>query len=584
MNPMFPRPLRRHFAFFEVVPNRHVKWQRSNVIEMMRRAMGAVGRMPAFVPVFAAFPVLNMAARNSGQVESATVAIVVAVSILVTVNAYVVLRRGARTSSSAGVAASSLVVMFFAFGVVNSWVDATMLPLQQNQPGAVDQLAEASKTRMLLATIWALLAIYCAHAIARSRWAARVDVAKVLTFAGVTLLLVSVVPLASSSTGAALAGREWSRPVVQAASSDVAATAPDIYYIVLDGYARSDVLAKHYGFDNSRFIDGLTSRGFDVADSSSANYTWTFLSLSSTLNLGYLQEVLGRRLDPGSMDRGTVYASIRDNATARFLRQRGYRIVHFQSTWGATAVNPHADHEVKCEQQKYANEFVREVVSASWLGAFRTKANIDLAECHLANFRALGAVARTSGPKFVFAHFLLPHHPYLFDRDGKVLRNSTVSNQFEFQKRLWEDKEGYLSQLEFVNGATLKAIDQILARCDTPPIIVLASDHGPGLTKGLSRTEHAAIRFANLGAYLLPGAPEGLVTESGSAVNVFRSILGFYFAADLPPLVDRYFQSSFKRPFEFHEVSKDELHSVWNERSMSNDRSQKSANLRAPAN
>ncbi len=69
---------------------------------------------------------------------------------------------------------------------------------------------------------------------------------------------------------------------------------------------------------------------------------------------------------------------------------------------------------------------------------------MDIASCHLQNFDALAAQASAPGPKFVFAHFLLPHHPYLFDRDGNVLRHATISDQFEFQKRLWEDRAAYL--------------------------------------------------------------------------------------------------------------------------------------------
>ena len=48
---------------------------------------------------------------------------------------------------------------------------------------------------------------------------------------------------------------------------------PDIYYIILDGYARSDILQEIYNYDNSDFIDALKSRGFYVAEDSRSNYT-----------------------------------------------------------------------------------------------------------------------------------------------------------------------------------------------------------------------------------------------------------------------------------------------------------------------
>ena len=37
---------------------------------------------------------------------------------------------------------------------------------------------------------------------------------------------------------------------------------PDIYYIILDGYARGDFLKKELKFDNKHFYDYLTDKGF----------------------------------------------------------------------------------------------------------------------------------------------------------------------------------------------------------------------------------------------------------------------------------------------------------------------------------
>jgi hypothetical protein len=37
---------------------------------------------------------------------------------------------------------------------------------------------------------------------------------------------------------------------------------PDIYYIILDGYGRSDVLKNEYGYDNSDFLNA--SEGFGI--------------------------------------------------------------------------------------------------------------------------------------------------------------------------------------------------------------------------------------------------------------------------------------------------------------------------------
>src|SRR5690606_2778066 len=47
-------------------------------------------------------------------------------------------------------------------------------------------------------------------------------------------------------------------------------TPPDIYLLVLDGYGRADVLADMYDFDNTPFLELLTSQGFQVAPQATA--------------------------------------------------------------------------------------------------------------------------------------------------------------------------------------------------------------------------------------------------------------------------------------------------------------------------
>ncbi len=72
-------------------------------------------------------------------------------------------------------------------------------------------------------------------------------------------------------------------------------TRPDIYYIVLDGYARADVLDGLYDFDNDDFISALESKGFVVPEQNHSNYPKTALSIASTLKYG-----LHRFFYPGS--------------------------------------------------------------------------------------------------------------------------------------------------------------------------------------------------------------------------------------------------------------------------------------------
>ncbi len=115
------------------------------------------------------------------------------------------------------------------------------------------------------------------------------------------------------------------------------ASTPNIYFIVLDGYAREDVMRELYGYDNTAFLRGLETAGFQVAHHARTNYCQTVLSLSSCLNLGYL-DGLARDMGPDAVDRTPLARAVDHNETTRFLRSQGYQIVAFASGYEGTAM------------------------------------------------------------------------------------------------------------------------------------------------------------------------------------------------------------------------------------------------------
>ena len=67
---------------------------------------------------------------------------------------------------------------------------------------------------------------------------------------------------------------------------------PDIYYIIVDGYARGDVLRDALRFRQfARFSAASNSAASWSTTAAGANYNWTFLSLASSLNFDYLQDI-----------------------------------------------------------------------------------------------------------------------------------------------------------------------------------------------------------------------------------------------------------------------------------------------------
>ena len=167
-------------------------------------------------------------------------------------------------------------------------------------------------------------------AIATRPWQVRPRNPMPLTIAAALFLLVALAPAAS---GNRRPDQPWQPPADALIASSLA-PAPnadftpsrDIYYIVLDSLGRADALQRGYGLDLGPFIAALQARGFYVADAARSNYAQTFLSLASTLNLNYLDD-LARAVGPATTDRAPLQYLVQQNALMRMASRAGYRIV-----------------------------------------------------------------------------------------------------------------------------------------------------------------------------------------------------------------------------------------------------------------
>ena len=514
----------------------------------------ALKRWPWYALVLAVYPLLYIAVTNPGQVTAADVLPVVAAAIAAAASMAAMLRPLVGNWAAAGLGTATLVLLFYLYGPANEWwLDWVRSSLEQQ---AAERTWYRARPQLAHTIAWALIAVGCLYWLRRNAPRVPPSITGGLNAAAAVLAALLIVQTGLNLPQDGTAGEAAAAPVARPPQPH-AKQRPDIYFIVLDGYARADILAKYYGFDNAPFLDGLRGRGFQVSDRSRSNFYWTFLSLGSALNFDYVQDVVGRQLDPQSRDRTELYRILRDNRAARFLRERGYRFVHLQSTWGGTASNPYADEFLPCHSGMFGNEYLRAVADASWLRALESKASLDVANCHLRNFATLAAQARAPGPKFVFAHFVPPHHPYLFDRHGNVLRRATMSDQFELQRGLWENRPAYAGQLGFISRRIGEIVSRLIDESPSPPVIILISDHGPNLRSGLDPPEQREARLANLTAMYLPGAPEGFLPPDATPVNHLRRAFNLYFDAGLPLLPDRYFVSDYQSPFDLTEVSLD---------------------------
>ncbi len=286
---------------------------------------------------------------------------------------------------------------------------------------------------------------------------------------------------------------------------------PDIYYIILDGYARSDVMLDRFGFDNRPFIEWLAGKGFTIARHSTANYCQTPLSLSSSLNAVYLNGLI----DPESTDRTQLAPWIGDAALVRTFRGLGYQFVTFASGFDETE---HPEAENYLTPFWYSTSFHRLLIDRTpllwfWPGPGSGDSYTRSRERTLYTLRELPRVARWRAPTFTFAHILSPHPPFVFGEHGEDVgqrKRQFYLTDGELFRGYYGDrdhyKKGYRDQATFLTGQIQQTIEGILANSAAPPIIILQSDHGSGL--GLSTTSALETdlveRMSILNAYYFP--------------------------------------------------------------------------------
>jgi len=336
------------------------------------------------------------------------------------------------------------------------------------------------------------------------------------------------------------------------ARARAASVKPHIFFIVLDGYARADVLVDIYHHSNQPFLDLLHSRGFQVAKESRTNYAHTQPSLSSCLNLDYLQALADEEHPLGRLDLPELIAN---NRTFSFLRKQGYQIVPFPSGYWATELpSSEAWHPPKRTGQ--FSEFETALISLTPLSLLlrpqltALDADHERAEIVLYNFTHVASVARSHRPTFVFAHIVCPHPPFIFRRDGSM---KSAGGGLEFRGRREAYLKAYYEQVEFVNARVQKLVDDILVAAERPTAIVIMSDHGPGSRLDWNHLEKTDLRekFSTLVAVRLPDGAPGKLDDHITTVNVLRFALSECLGADLPPFPSRSYFSNYTRPLSF---------------------------------
>ncbi len=508
---------------------------------------------PALFPVAALASFLSV---NAAQLSPADILSPLAWSVAGTLAATLALFAVVRAVPRTVALASLCAACYFNLGYALGLLEGVTLAI-----GAV-RIGSAAIVLVLVAVAIAFFA----------RWVFRNGEAALL--AARTLIVIGV-SLAATSVGAAAFTelRAGSQPVMDegpggSTETESAATAlvttpvrterqagersrdarePDIFFIVLDAYASEESILEFSGFDNSAFTKFLENRGFYVARDSKSNYSTTFLSLAATTNLRYLDDDLRGM---GGTNRDRFYRLVKNNRLARELKANGYRYVHIQSGWGSTNFAPLADEMLKVRGTETDAALRRTTIARPWADESMSKVKYRAVR---KAFQHLESVKTSSAqPKFVFAHIIAPHGPYVFEANGKLATGAST----DMANWRTEQIDDYIAQLQAINRLTQRFVTHRLKHTDRPLVIIIQGDHGTSFPTA-SRAVQWSRRHSILNAvYFSEGAPEQLYPTM-SPVNTIRIVLNEAIDTDYRQLKDRALHSrSYSDPFEITDVTR----------------------------
>jgi hypothetical protein len=315
---------------------------------------------------------------------------------------------------------------------------------------------------------------------------------------------------------------------------------PDIYFLLFDEYASSLSLRQKYNYDNSDLDTFLTKRGFSIQTHSRSNYNFTPFSMSSILNMSYING-----FDPEACtadDYAYCTNLIRNNEVIKFLSFQGYDIVNYSVF--DLAGNPSRVEQsflplkTKLITDRTLFAYIRRDIG--WMiytGRFEIKwlTENTLFTQVANNNKFIDLVKKESSlkeakPRFVYMHLYMPHPPFFFDKNKKLKDESTV-----YRESRELNLQPYLDYLPYTNSRIEELITSIQENTSGNAVIIFMGDHGFRLR---TTDKHPENYFQNQNAIFFPDKDYHLLRDDVTGVNQFRIIFNKLFKQDIPILGD----------------------------------------------
>lgn len=304
---------------------------------------------------------------------------------------------------------------------------------------------------------------------------------------------------------------------------------PDIYFIILDEYAAPSQMKSYFHYDMSPFVEYLRQNGFMVTEMTTES-TATATILDARLNMearkrqdgdlssGSLSDSLLESVNLLNSDEEKRIIHIRNNKVIGYLKGLGYQYIHMGSWFAQTRYNQLAYQNPNFFGFQFKDELSTIIASSSVL-------RLVLINRYFLRSSVLGAFAYLENmpvipgkPKFIFAHIICPHTPYVFGANGEMLGVNLGESK--------GDKQRYLDQHVYMTKMAKEFIDKKLSTAQVAPIVIIQADHGARMDKSQARQVFSAV--------YIPNYKGKLWSDGSNSKNTFKFIFYDLFGAKLP--------------------------------------------------
>lgn len=310
---------------------------------------------------------------------------------------------------------------------------------------------------------------------------------------------------------------------------------PNIYFLLLDAYGRSDVIKSNLDYDNAEFVNFFKDKGFIVANQSYSNYSATATSLSATLNMNYII--------PADFNENEVFSP--DKVVLSILRKNNYKFISLPAYYdfvipkntADVIITPSANILFSLTNINFLQTTIFELLTRL-IRPFLYFGENEIKKIFQLN---------KNESKFVFLHFL-QLHDFAYDKNCKITPHIRQDGATH---------EDFHTNLSCINSFVMSSINQIMAN-DPQGIIIVQGDHGPSWWRTSSEFPTTSQEFENIfsifSAVYIPDFDKGSIpakyfSASPSPVNNFRIIFSYLSETPIELLPEHHYS------YLFHELT-----------------------------